>query len=287
MNGNSWSVWRVVCSLSQIASLHLCLSPGFHSTLARQNDFADAPDAAASAASSCLLLVCSAVSSGPHEPGDTRYSEPPTEWRPLLNLQPTWPESMRRGVQEKAQVFVLQLQAVQRHLRVERQVQQQPRRQPCVRRGNDVQRPFVLARRESIDSSSLLLVYVSREDDVQRLFILARRESIDSSSLLLVCGETRRPSVLIFTAVFCCCFFFFFFFLIMMIFLFAWGFILFPILFISLLVCLFVPHGPMWRLLIKPWHECFTLQWTFLPHMRCWLRVKTQMRHLKMYIATE
>ena len=180
----------------------MCLSPGFHSTLARQNDFADAPDAAASAASSCLLLVCSAVSSGPHEPGDTRYSEPPTEWRPLLNLQPTWPESMRRGVQEKAQVFVLQLQAVQRHLRVERQVQQQPRRQPGVRRG----------------------------DDVQRLFVLARRESIDSSSLLLVCGEARRPSVLIFTAVPCCCFVF-----LLPIFSFVWGFR-----FVCWLVCLFV-----------------------------------------------
>ena len=204
----------------------MCLSPAFHSTLARQDDFADAPYAAVSAASSCLLLVCSALSSGPYEPDDNRYSEPATQWRPLLNLQPPWPESMRRGVQEKAQVFVLQLQAVQRHLRVERQVQQQPRRQPGVRRG----------------------------DDVQRLFVLARRESIDSSSLLLVCGEARRPSVLIFTAVSCCCFFIIIFYvllllllllLIMMIFLFVWGFVLFPILFICWLVCLFLPHGPM------------------------------------------
>ena len=184
----------------------MCLSAAFHSTLARRDDFAEAPDAAAAAASPCLLFVCSAVSSGPHEPDDNRYSEPSTQWRPLLNVQPLWAESMRRGVQKKAQVFVLQLQAVQRHLPVERQVQQQRRRQPGVRRGDDVQRLFVLARRESIDSSSLLLVCVSRGDDVQRLFVLARRESIDSSSLLLVCGETRRPSVLIFTAVsrWCC-----------------------------------------------------------------------------------
>ena len=90
---------------------------------------------------------------------------------------------MRRGVQEKAQVFVLQLQAVQRHLRVERQVRPQRRRQPGVRRG----------------------------DDLQRLFVLARRESIDSSSLLLVCGEARRPSVMIFTAVSCCFFYYYYF----------------------------------------------------------------------------
>ena len=159
----------------------MCLSAAFHSTLARRDDFAEAPDAAASAASPCLLFICSAVSSGPHEPDDNHYSEPATQWRPLLNVQPLWSESMRRGVQEKAQVFVLQLQAVQRHLPVERQVQQQRRRQPGVRRG----------------------------DDVQRLFVLARRESIDSSSLLLVCGEARRPSVLIFTAVSCCCCFVF------------------------------------------------------------------------------
>ena len=224
MNGNSWSVWRVVCSLSQIASFRVCLSPAFHSTRARQDDFADAPCAAVSTASSGLLLVCSALSSGPYEPDDNRYSEPATQWRPLLNLQPPWPESMRRGVQEKAQVFVLQLQAVQRHLRVERQVQQQPRRQPGVRRG----------------------------DDVQRLFVLARRESIDSSSLLLVCGEARRPSVLIFTAVPCCCFFFCCRFSRLF-----GGFALFA----GLFVCLFLPHRAMWRLLIKLWYECVRRQW--------------------------
>ena len=123
---------------------------------------------------------------------------------------------MRRGVQEKAQVFVLQLQAVQRHLPVERQVQQQRRRQPGVRRG----------------------------DDVQRLFVLARRESIDSSSLLLVCGEARRPSVLIFTAVSCCCCFVFVSvvadkddFLVRL----FGGFVLFA----GLFVCLFLPHRAM------------------------------------------
>ena len=194
----------------------MCLSPTFHSTLARPDDFAEAPDAAAAAASPCLLFVCSAVSSGPHEPDDNHYSEPATQWRPLLNVQPLWSESMRRGVQEKAQVFVLQLQAVQRHLPVERPVQQQRRRQPGVRRG----------------------------DDVQRLFVLARRESIDSSSLLLVCGEARRPSVLIFTAVSCCCCFVFVSvvadkddFLVRL----FGGFVLFA----GLFVCLFLPHRAM------------------------------------------